>query len=273
MQRREFLAASTSAAVALISAKTTFGAENSSARQFFELRTYHFASAQKQQAYEQFLKDAGVPAFNRAGVEPVGVWKLMAKDNAGNRNMPKAAEGEDPALLYVFLPHKSFESVLHLEHKLAADQEFQKAGAAILNSPKTDPAYTRIESTLLWAMEGAPRVTIPSKSPDRVFELRTYQSRNEERAANKLEMFNKGEFPLFAASGMPGVFFGSAIVGQDLPQLTYMIVHETREQATKNWQNFSGNADWHKLQTNQSYKDNVSKVVNLFVRPTGGSQI
>jgi hypothetical protein len=273
MRRREFLAASTTAAVALISAKASIGAENSSNRQFFELRTYHFASAQKQQAYEQFMKDAAIPAYNRAGVEPVGVWKLTAKDNAGNRNMPKTAEGEDPALLYVFLPHNSFDSVLHLEHQLAADQQFQKAGAAVLNSPRNDPAYTRFESTLLWAMEGATRVTIPSKSPDRVFELRTYQSRNEERAANKLEMFNKGEFPLFAASGMPGVFFGGAIVGQDLPQLTYMIVHESLDESKKNWGRFGSNADWKKLQTNQSYKDNVSKVVNLFVRPTGGSQI
>jgi len=219
------------------------------------------------------MKDAAVPAFNRAGIEPVGVWKLMAKDNAGNRNMPNTNEGEDPALLYVLLPHNSFDSVLHLEHKLAADQEFQKAGAAVLNSPRNDPAYTRFESTLLLAMEGAPRVTIPSKSSDRVFELRTYQSRNEERAANKLEMFNKGEFPLFAQSGMPGVFFGGAIVGQDLPQLTYMIVHESKEEASKNWGRFGGNADWKKLTANPSYKDNVSKVVNLFVRPTGGSQI
>jgi hypothetical protein len=273
MRRREFLAASTSAAVALISVRASGGAENSASRQFFELRTYHFASAQKQQAYEQFLKDAGVHAFNRAGIEPVGVWKLTAKDNPGNRNVPKTEQGEDPALLYVFLPHNSFDSVLQLESKLAADQEFQKAGAAVLNSPRNDPAYTRFESTLLLAMEGAPHVTIPSKSPERVFELRTYQSRNEERAANKLEMFNKGEFPLFAQSGMPGVFFGGAIVGQDLPQLTYMIVHETLAKSKENWSRFGGNADWKKLTANPAYKDNVSKVVNLFVRPTGGSQI
>ena len=82
MQRREFLAASAAAATGLlVSGHSAPGAEPAMSRPFFELRRYHFASAAKQQAYEHFLADAAVPAFNRAGVEPVGVFKLLAKDN------------------------------------------------------------------------------------------------------------------------------------------------------------------------------------------------
>ena len=52
-------------------------------------------------------------------------------------------------------------------------------------------------------------------------------------ALNKLEMFNKGEFPVFNRAGMPGVFFGGAIAGANLPQLTYMIVHPDADAVKK----------------------------------------
>jgi hypothetical protein len=267
MRRRDFLAASTLAAIGMAGSRTSDAAEEPSGRQYFELRTYHFASAHKQQAYEQFLAEAGIPACNRAGVEPVGVWKLLAKDN------PNLRLAEDDTNLHVFLTHKNIESVVTMENRLAEDEVLQKAGEAVLRAPKTDPTYTRYESTLLLAMEGAPTVVVPEKTESRVFELRTYESPTNERALNKLEMFNAGEFEIFKKAGMPGVFFGGAIVGQNLPQLTYMVVHATREDAGKNWAAFNRVPEWKKLTANPSYKDNVSRVHNPFLRPAASSQI
>lgn len=267
MKRREFLAASAAAATGLVAAQVRVTRAAASGRQFFELRTYHFKSPEKQQAYEQFMADAAVPAFNRAGVKPVGVWKALAKEN------PNLKLESDPTELWVLLPHDSLESVVGLEAKLAADAEFQKAGAAILHDTRQTAAFTRYDSTLLLAMEGAPRIQVPTNAATRVLELRTYQSRNVEKAINKLEMFNKGEFPLFAVSGMPGVFFGGAIVGQDLPQLTYMVAHETYESAKTHWGNFGKNPDWKTISSNPMYQDNVSKVISTFLRPEAGSQI
>ena len=106
-----------------------------------------------------------------------------------------------------------------------------------------------------------------------LIELRTYESHNAERAKNKLDMFNAGEFQIFARGGMPGVFFGGAIVGSHLPQLTYMVVRPELEDAKKNWQIFGQDPEWKKLISNPGYKDNVSKVTALFIRPAAGSQI
>ena len=266
MRRRDFLAASTLAAFGAVAARRADSAEQASGRQFFELRTYHFATVQKQKAYEQFLAEAGIPAYNRAGVEPVGVWKLLASDN------PNLKLTGDDTNLHVFLTHKNIESVITLENRLAKDEQLQTAGAAILRNPRS-PAYTRYESTLLLAMEGAPTVQVPPKTDSRVFELRTYESPNNERALNKLEMFNAGEFEIFKKAGMPGVFFGGAIVGQNLPQLTYMVVHEKREDAAGNWDAFGKVPEWKKLTADASYKYNVSKVHSPFLRPMAGSQI
>ena len=267
MQRREFLSATAAAAVGLAVPNRSRAAGETSARLLFELRTYHFASAEKQKAFASFLSHAAVPAFNRAGVEPVGVFELLAKDN------PKAKIQENPNDLYVLLPHKSFDTLTSFESRLQADETFQKAGHDILYTPKSDPAYVRYESLLLLAMEGFPTIQVPAKTPTRVFELRTYENPNNERALNKLEMFNKGEFPVFGRVGMPGVFFGGAIAGCDLPQLTYMIVHPDIDAVKKDWDAFSADSEWKKLKGEPSYKDNVSKIINLFIRPTEASQI
>ena len=270
MQRRDFLAASAAAAMGLAVPALSRAAVDPGQpmiRLLYEWRTYHFASAEKQQAFARHLAQAGVPAFNRVGVAPVGVFELLAKDN------PKLKIQDNPNDLYVLLPHKSFEALTSFEGRLQADEEYQKAGHDILNAPKSDPSFARYDSLLLLAMEGFPQIQVPSKSPTRVFELRTYESPNNERALNKLEMFNKGEFPVFGRVGMPGVFFGGAVAGGGLPQLTYMIVHADIDAVTKDWGAFSADELWKKLKSDPSYKDNVSKIINLFIRPTDASQI
>ena len=268
MRRREFLTASASIAVGIVSTATrTQAASPAGARQLFELRTYRFASMEKQQVFEQFLEQSFVPALNRAGVEPVGVFKTLAAENPGLKLTA------DPAELRLLLPHATMESALTLESRLAADAAYQTAGQAILHAVKADTAFARYDSTLLLAMEGAPHLVPPPKNDSRVFELRTYESPNQERAKNKLEMFNAGEFGIFAKVGMPGVFFGGALIGQGLPQLTYMVIHSELGEVKKNWGAFGKDPDWAKLRGGAGYEDNVSKVISLFIRPGRGSQI
>src|SRR4051794_28048994 len=157
MRRRDFLTASAAAFVAApILARAQQGPPPG-ARQFFELRTYHFATGEKQSAFEASLKSAAIPAFNRAGVEPLRVFKPFAKDNA------QLKLTADPLDLYLLLPHNSLDSFLALSGKLAADAAYQEAGKAILTAPKSDPAFARYDTTLLLAMESAPRITVSEK--------------------------------------------------------------------------------------------------------------
>jgi hypothetical protein len=266
MHRREFLSAS--AVVALGALGASAAEATGQPRQYFELRTYTFASDEKRKAFAEFLGRTMVPALNRAGIKPVGVFELKLEDNAAMK-LPK-----DPMELWVLLPHDSLESVVGLEAKLAADAAYQDAGKAILMTPKSDPAFDRYASTLLLAMENFPRVAATSsQAPQRIFELRTYESRNPERAKNKLEMFNAGEFGVFERAGMHGVFYGGAIVGENLPQLTYMVMHDTLESAKSHWDTFRKDSDWKVLSAKPEYKDNVSKIIDRYVRPIEGSQI
>ena len=268
MQRRDFLAASVSTAVGLTLGRSVQAAETPQGRQLIEIRTYHFASPQKQAAYEKFFGEAEIPALNRAGVEPVGAFKLLAKDN------PALKLTADSTDLYIILPHKTAESFITLEDKLVADESYQKAGSGILDTAQSDPAFVRYESSLLLAFEMFPQLIVPGTSPDRLIQLRTYESHNRERAQKKLHMFQQGgELTIFKRSGMPGVFFGESLVGSKMPNLTYMLSFEDDAAQKKGWSNFKADADWKKLSKDDEYKETVSNITNLLLRPATGSQI
>lgn len=267
MHRRDFLAASALTTLGIL-ADSSPAADNQTNRQVIELRTYHFSSPQQMEAYEQFLQKAAIPAYNRAGSQPVGAFKLLAKDNA-----PLKLQA-DPLDLYVILPHASADALLAFESKLAADQQFQTDGKEILTAPKSAPAYTLYETSVLLAFPGFPTVEVPSKADTRVAQLRTYQAPNHERNDKKVVMFNDGgEIAIFKRCGMNGVFFGQAVAGGKLPNVTYMLCFDDEAALKTGWAKFIKDPDWQKLSKDHQYDDTVSTITNLILRPTPGSQI
>jgi hypothetical protein len=193
MRRRDFLTQAGLATGALALPPVAKARNKKPAKQFLELRTYHFASPEKQQAFEQFLESAAVPAFNRAGARPVGVFKLLMNDNP---DLKLTADNTD---LYVLLPHSSVES---------------------------------------------------------------------------LALFNQGgELGIFSRSGMTGVFFGQTLVGSKLPNLTYMLSFPNEQDQKKAWDTFRSDPEWKRLSAAEEYKDAVSNVTNLILRPSAASQV
>lgn len=237
-------------------------------KDLIELRLYSFKSEEKRNAFEEFLGKAMVPALNRAGVKPVGAFRLLKEDN------PDVKRDWDTPVLYVLLPHKTPQSLATLEAKLAADAAYQDAGKAVLAAPKEDPAYLRYETSLLVAFDQAPTVQVPARSETRLMQLRIYESHSDERAAKKIEMFNQGgELATFKKCGMNWVFFGKAIAGAKMPNLTYMLAFESKDAQTKAWGEFGKHPDWIKLRDDPAYKDTVSTITNLILKPSAASQV
>jgi hypothetical protein len=269
MKRRNFLAATASAAGAGVLGQAAEAQRSGGGKkQIIELRRYNFASDAKREAFERFSETGLIPALNRAGVRPVGVFRMTKTDN------PQAIlGGEISPELFVLLPHGSLESVLGLEGKLAADTAYGTALAGLGETPK-DPAYTRVESSLFLGFDQFPRVEAPVKGDSRLLQLRIYESANAERGRMKVKMFNEGgELRIFRESGMTPVFFGQAFAGSKLPNLTYMLGWENDEVLKAGWAKFGKHPDWLKLKDDPTYKDTVSTITNLVLRPAGGSQI
>jgi len=254
MRRREFLAAS----VAGIAGVNSFAvAKEKAEREYFELRCYHTLARPKQNLVGDFLKEVGIAAMNRIGIEPVGVFNVTY--------------GLNKPSLYVLMVHKSLESVANASARLLEDTEVRKSD--FINAPMSEPMYVRYESSLMAAFKDMPKLAIPERK-SRIFELRTYESHSIKAAKKKIEMFNEGgEIAIFKKTGLQPVFFGETIIGPMLPNLTYMVVFDNMEHRDKSWAVFNSDPDWQKLRADPAYKDTVSNVTDIILQPTPYSQI
>lgn len=260
MKRRHFLAATSLAGLAPL-AGLSLAAEPAGPadRQYIELRTLVFADNAQREAYGNFLREAAVPAWNRLGIQPVGVFQWE----------------EDPAAtLLVVLPHPSLESALSAEERMLGDAEYLRAGSAVLEAPPANAALTRYEASLLVAFPTMPRLAVPVEGPNRVYQLRIYQSHTLAKHVKKVEMFETGgEIEIFRRVGLNPVFFTRALFDTRMPNLTYMLAFEDQADLQKSWDAFRADPAWLKLKDDPQYKDTVSTISNLILKPTAASQM
>src|ERR1044071_1898919 len=90
--------------------------------------------------------------------------------------------------------YPSFASMETVQAHFAEDKEFTKGWDDYNNI--SDPAYIRMESSLLRAFDGMPSLEAPptdAKRAARVFEMRTYESVNEKASRRKIKMFEDAE--------------------------------------------------------------------------------
>jgi hypothetical protein len=125
---------------------------------------------------------------------------------------------------------------------------------------------------LMEAFDVIPRLRVPEQK-ERLFELRNYESFSEEAGRRKVEMFNEDEMDIFYDTGLDPVFFGKTIIGQDLPNLIYMLVFDDMEGRDRNWQKFLEHPEWKRISGLEKYADTVSQVKRTFLQPTEYSQI
>lgn len=231
-------------------------------REYYELRAYRLKSGASHELLDDYLQNAAIPALNKMGVSRVGVFT--------------ESEPKDGAAVYALIPYPNLEMVAQATAALNEDTEVQRQAGDYLRTPQKAPAFDRLDSWLLLAFLGMPKLELPDyvreKKP-RMFELRTYESHNELKALKKIEMFNSGEIQTMREVGLAPIFYGQALIGRDLPHLTYMLSAETREAHTEHWAAFRKHPVWQKLQNDPQYAETVSHITNRFLLPTAYSQI
>jgi len=260
MNRRKFLAASGAVSLAPLGQWTQAEENAPSGRDYYELQQYQIDTEAQRQLLDSYLRDAAIPALNRLGVRPVGVF--YPQDGLGP--------------VYVLLRHKSLEVLATKVPRLLADAEFLAKGQQLLDAPAEAPAFKRLESSLMVAFKGMPELETPITSPGRVLQLRIYESPSLKTGQKKIEMFNDaGEIGIFRRVGLHPVFFGETIVGGKMPNLTYMLVFNSPEEQKAAWQKFREDPEWLKLRAIPEYGDKVilCGITNLLLKPADYSQI
>jgi len=264
MKRRDFLKSTSLAGGAVLAGLPGGGlAAEAPAREFYEWRTYEMQTGNRKAVLHDYLEKAYVPALNRLGAKPVGVFAVVSGANELN--------------LYVLTPHPTIESLVSVPAKLADDAEYRKAAAPYLSAAIENPAYVRYETTLLRAFPLVPRLRVPAETAGnkpRILEVRVYESHSEAAAIKKIEMFNEGgEIGIFDRVGVRSVFFGQTLIGTRQPNLVYMTVHQDMAAREKAWAEFQNSPEWTKLRADPAFANTVSGRHLSFLKPTAYSQI
>lgn len=227
-------------------------------RQYYEWRTYRANEITQQSRIKDYLQVAALPAWKRQAVGPVGVFTEFGEQAS--------------ASVHVLLIFESATQAATLRAGLQDDSQYHDAAAQYLATTKDEPAFARIESTLLVAFGGQPQLMVPNRAP-RILELRTYQSHSEAKARRKIEMFNDGEIPIFREAGFETVFFGESLIGSGLPNLKYLLSAPDMEANKAGWKAFVAHPDWKAMKSLPKYADTVSHIHKQFLVPTSFSDV
>ncbi|MDQ3012267.1 MAG: NIPSNAP family protein [Acidobacteriota bacterium] len=229
---------------------------------FYELRTYQLRNDIQPTRINEFFQNIFVPMMKKQGIGPVGCFNVIS--------------GQASPALIVVTDYKSLAEMQTTMDAMRSDKDFAKAWGAFETTG--DMPYVRYESTVLKAFDTHPKTEVPpteEKRPARIFELRTYESRNAFSLRNKVEMFNQEEIKIFRASGFAPIFFGEGVVGTRLPSLTYLIGFDNMAARDKAWATFVASPDWVRVKTRPGWTDAeaVSNIHASFLRPTNYSHI
>ena len=254
------------AVVAALTGSAVFGQEGSRQRELIEIMTYSCSSLEKRDTLMRVFDAALIPALNRQGINKVGVFWSSGEVNDGN-----AAFATN---VFVVIPHPTMASFVEVDQRLLADPQFMKDAAPLFEAPMADPVYDSCSISLLRGFATCPQVQQVTASPDRVLQLRIYNSYTTERNAKKVAMFEQGgEIGIFHACGLRPVFFGQALAGDRLANLTYMLGFSDKTEKEAAWKRFRNHPAWLKLKADPQYKDTANKITNIVLCPSKGSQL
>ena len=264
MERRQFLAASLASSALAVAGNAAAQTPPPSAREFYVVRRYLLQQGPQTKLAEAFFSDALIPALTRLGLGPIGAFRLDF--------------GPETPAFYLLIPGSSVEALAELDLRLAQDAAFMKSADPFWSAPATAPAFQRVESSLLAAFEGWPKLTPPPSSATkskRIFQLRTYESPSNADHVRKVEMFHSGEFDIFVKAGCRPVFFGDTLIGSRMPNLTYMLSFTDAAELDARWDLFRNDPAWKKLSTSPRYTADqlVTNITNLTLSPLTCSQI
>ncbi len=252
MQRRKFIttAAAASALPLSCAASSQIIGKDAIAeeKELYEFRTYELKFGGDQKMLLAYLKNALKPAMMRAGANHFMLFEQVA---AGG-----------PKKIYALISYPS--SAIYIKAQSLNGDATYATDAAAYNA-ETKVIYNRFESWLLNAFDGFPKLEV-AKDTNAVFELRTYESINEDALRRKIKMFNDDEVPIFRDAGLIPVFFGEMIAGPYRPCLTYMIHTKNMAASSEGWQNFLKHPDWNRIKVMPEYLNTVSNIRNVFLK-------
>ncbi len=280
LPRRDFLKTTlaASATAALGAPLLAGGGSDSAGAEYYELRCYRLKADTRLKAdanpalLDAYLEHALLPGLGHLNLRNIGVFTELDVNKEAATATPRPGSP-----VWVLIPHPSLTSFITVTAALRFNPPYPPGTADYFNTPKASPAFERVDSWLLLAFAGMPKLELPAFSrdrvPTRVFEMRDYESHSELKALNKMAMFDDGEIQLMRDLGMNPVFFGRALAGPNLPHLRYITSGPDLATHLAGWKKFGPDPRWQKMRSDPRYADNTSLNTARFLTPKPYSQI
>jgi hypothetical protein len=258
MKRRNFIKGSALIAGVAATGQAVAGVQQStSEKEIYELRVYHFKNGGQKDKVEQFYIHSLIPEMNEYGV------KIGAFDEYSLA---------EPPTVYYLLVYPSLSEYHRIRKALWKNERFKEKSDSYFKETAENGAFLRYETFLLEAFDAIPQLRMPTGDRG-LFELRLYESNNEEAGQRKIKMFNEEELALFDEVGLHATFFGEILAGPQMPALVYMLWFKDMGERSDNWTKFRSSPKWREMSSKPEYANTVSIVNKIFLIPAKYSQI
>lgn len=224
----------------------------------YELRTYELEFFVPAKILHDYFEQALIPALNRQGISNVGAFEEVSDA------LPKK--------IYLLIAYKKLQSIQSVSDALSTDSQYQEDAYPYLTADPSAIPFKSISSNLIRSTTGFPNLISPNNSAQ-YFELRIYESYNEDALRRKVKMFNDSEFGIFKDVGLPLVFFGFNIAGTQMPCLTYMLAFKDKVAHAEAWAKFGPHPEWQRITKLEEYTNAMNDITRVFLKPLPYSQI
>ncbi len=225
--------------------------------QVYELRTYEMEFGKDAGILHTYLENALIPALNRQGIENVGAFEESGEA------LPKK--------IYLLIAYDDLQALQVSKEELDNDETYQEDASAYFIASEEQVPFKRIATDLIMSTTGFPDLT--KRDNASLFELRLYESRNEDALRRKVKMFNDSEFDIFDEVGLPVVFFGYNIAGDQMPCLTYLLGFKDRAAHDEAWSKFGPHPEWQRIIKLDEYANAMNDITRVFLKPLPYSQL
>jgi hypothetical protein len=234
------------AALFLMSSKI----DATSNRDYYLIQIYHCSNQKQIENIDNYLKNIYLPFLHNSGIKKVGVFVPLSNDTALDKT------------LYVWIPLKNIGQIDKLDQDIEKLDPMGNDPLIHLEMQDSSLPYNRIVRIITKSFKNVPEYQKKSdliKSPDRIYEYRSYESETENLHLRKVHMFNEGdEIGIFTRNHFNAIFYSKVIAGARMPNLIYMTSFNNMNDRDAHWKAFGADPVTPKIFSLPEYKKTIS---------------
>ena len=227
-------------------------------REYYMTQVYHCSTKSQLEAIDVYLKNIYLPHLHQSGITNVGVFEPITNDTAKDKT------------ILVWIPLTSLQQLDQLDQSKESIDPLKPNALLSLTASNGALPYNRLETNISksFKFQGQHiKKTSFEKSPENIYEFRSYESPDEATFLKKVHMFNEGkEIELFNALNFNALFYSKVIAGSRMPNLIYITRFQNLADREVHWKSFVDAPAWKQMSNLPKYLNTVSKADIILMR-------